>query len=155
MYLEEYKPQHEESINNYYLTKEMSYYTSFPKDCILISLENKLFHSILAFCDQNLVTFLVLDEGEEKMLFTQNKYAILLRSFSTDSRFLKKGYAKETLRLLPKFIQQNYPHINEIVLAVNEKNNNAQNLYLQTGFINNGTKLTGPKGELIVMTQQL
>lgn len=153
MYLEEYTPQHKEVVNNYYLTEEMNYYTSHPKDCLLKSAENKSFHSILAFSDQALVTFLVLDEGKDNMLYTDNKNTMLLRSFSTDSRFLKKGHAKEALRILPKFIQQNYPHIEEIVLAVNMKNTSAQNLYLKTGFIDKGTRVQGPIGELMVMTK--
>lgn len=37
MYLKEYNPQHKEVVNNYYLTEEMNYYTSHPKDCLLKS----------------------------------------------------------------------------------------------------------------------
>ncbi|MEG0256589.1 N-acetyltransferase, partial [Vagococcus sp.] len=123
MKLIEYSDSYKTNINNYFLTEEMTYYTGIPKDCIAISEEMPSFHSILAFSDNNeLVTFFVLDEGEDKTLYTDNLNSMLLRSFSTDSHHIKKGYAKEALGLLADFVRVNFPHINEIVLAVNEKN---------------------------------
>ncbi len=119
------------------------------------SKKDHLFHPILSFSNDTLVTFLVLDEGKEKMTYTTNRHALLLRSFSTDSRYLKKGYAMNTLLLLNNFVKNQYPHIDEIILAVNQKNIPAQALYLKAGFIDTGKRIKGIKGELMILTKEI
>lgn len=153
MLLTEYQDTFDKLINHYFLTEDMTYYTSLPKECVKKSKITSTFHSILAISNDELVTFLVLDEGDDKLNYTKNTNALLLRSFSTDSRQTKKGFAKKTLLLLPDFVKQNFPHVNEIVLAVNEKNTIAEKLYLQTGFIDSHLRIMGPKGKQKVLKQ--
>ena len=50
------------------------------------------------------------------------------------------------------YVKNNFPYINEIVLAVNIANTAAQNLYKKCGFTDYGVRRQGPKGELIVMS---
>lgn len=56
------------------------------------------------------------------------------RSFSVDQRYRGQGIGKRTLEILPAYIKQHYPRINEITLAVNTDNEKAINLYEQAGY---------------------
>ncbi|QXE02336.1 hypothetical protein [Terribacillus sp. DMT04] len=56
-----------------------------------------------------------------------------MRTFSTDYHCLEKGYGKGTLEQLPAFVREAFPHIDEIVLAVNEGNALARRLYEKAG----------------------
>jgi RimJ/RimL family protein N-acetyltransferase len=102
-----------------------------------------------------LVTFFVLHKNEGVKPYSNNIHAILLRAFSTDFRYQGMGYAKKALMLLPPFVKVNFKEINEIVLAVNVQNVVAQKLYQKCGFIDNGVRKMGKKGELIIMSYYL
>ncbi|MFV0559310.1 MAG: GNAT family N-acetyltransferase [Enterococcus sp.] len=155
MYLVEYDMQHREAINNYCLTDAMIYFTSEPKENVSISETKRTYHSIVCYANKKLVTFFVLDESSAKSIYTNEPNAMLLRAFSTDTRYTRKGHAKEALTLLPDFVKQQYPHIKEIVLAVNSKNNAAQKLYLNANFSDTGKKARGEKGELLIFNYKI
>jgi RimJ/RimL family protein N-acetyltransferase len=70
----------------------------------------------------------------------------LIRSFSTDSRETRKGYATKSLRALIPFIKSNFEGVEEVVLGVNEKNPNAYQMYLKAGFTDTKKKYLGPRG---------
>lgn len=57
--------------------------------------------------------------------------------------------------LLPDFVKQHYCDVNEIVLAVNVRNEAAQRLYKKCGYTDKGVRVMGIKGELIVMSYDL
>lgn len=99
--------------------------------------------------------FFDLHKGEGTKPYSTNDKAILLRAFSTDYRYQGKGYAKQALQLLPAFVKENFHEINEIVLAVNVRNEAAQGLYKKCGFVDEGVREMGPKGELIIMSYYL
>src|SRR5699024_2005771 len=101
---------------------------------------------ILAMDDGQLVTFFSLDLGEDAFRLSQNKYAILVRSFSTDARYQGRGYAKRALQLLPAFLKDNFPYVDKVVLAVNCKNVAAQGLYTGCGFIDTLRRCKGRTG---------
>lgn len=84
--------------------------------------------------------------------YSGNRTAILIRAFSTEVQEQGKGYAKKALQLLPLYVQKNFPHLNEIVLAVNSANTAMQNLYKKCGFQDYGIRRQDPKGEWIVMS---
>lgn len=144
MQLLEYNPAYSKFIKDYYL--EDLTYTGTPMEAVEKSEKNKEYHSILCIEAGNLVTFFVLDYGEDKYKYTDEKNIFLLRSFSTDSRFKRKGYAKRSLQLLRKFVKKEYPFISKIVLGVNEKNEPAINLYKNAGFYDTSKKYKGAKG---------
>lgn len=155
MKLVEYYSDLHEDVKNYFLTEEMQYYTVRPQESILLSEKHSDYHSIAAYQDETLVTFFVLDGTSDKNLYTAKDDALLLRSFSTDSRYLKQGHARQALLLLPDFISQNYPAIKEVVLAVNINNLAAQKLYKKSGFIDNGTRVAGAKGQLLIFSRPI
>ncbi|MDZ5473088.1 GNAT family protein [Bacillus sp. 31A1R] len=150
-----YEDGFESLINQYELTEEQLRYTNTPKNCIELSKEDADRYSILALEDHQLVTFFVLHRNEGVKPYSSNERAILLRGFSTDFRHLGNGYAKKSLTLLPDFVRGNFKDINEIVLAVNTGNEIAQELYKKCGFIDEGERRMGSKGELLVLSYHL
>jgi len=55
------------------------------------------------------------------------------------------------LLLLEEFVKCYFPIKNEVVLAVNERNIPAQNLYAKVGFEDKGFRRMGPIGQQIIM----
>ncbi len=53
--------------------------------------------------------------------------------------------------LLDEFVKRYFPIKNEVVLAVNERNIPAQNLYAKVGFQDKGFRRMGPIGQQIIM----
>ena len=94
------------------------------------------------------VTFFVLHEKDG--IFRKSE-SLLLRGFSTDFYHQGKGYAKKSLMLLPGFIHNECSYIDEIVL-VNVKNKTAQSLYKKCGYVDEGARKMGRRGELIIMS---
>ncbi|MBB4826004.1 RimJ/RimL family protein N-acetyltransferase [Sporosarcina luteola] len=155
MHLVEYEDHYREKIDSYYLSDEQLHYTETPSKAVERSRLDLDRHPVLAIKDNDLITFFVLHENEGVKPYSENRKAILLRAFSTDFRYQGKGYAKQSLLLLPQFIRTQFPHINEIVLAVNVKNTAAQELYKKCGYKDKGIRKMGRKGELIIMCFQL
>lgn len=150
-----YDERFKQEIDQYQLNEEQLRYTGDPKDCIKLSNEDSERHSILAMENDQLVTFFVLHKNEGVKPYSDNDYAILIRAFSTDFRQQGKGYAKKALMQLPAFVRDNFTEINELVLAVNLGNEAAQGLYKKCGFIDEGVRRMGKKGELIIMSYYL
>ncbi|MFJ8262163.1 GNAT family N-acetyltransferase [Rummeliibacillus sp. NPDC094406] len=150
-----YTDKYNELIENYKLTEEQMKFTGTPIECIEISNEDADRSSILAIELEQLVTFFDLHKNEGVKPYSQNHNAILLRAFSTDARQQGKGYAKKALQLLPQFVKNDFSDIDEIVLAVNVANVAAQSLYKKCGFVDNGVRTMGKKGELIIMSYYL
>ncbi|MCU9613251.1 GNAT family N-acetyltransferase [Caldibacillus lycopersici] len=150
-----YKENYHDAITNYLITEEQLRYTGAPKDAVALAQEEPERYPILAMENNQLVTFFVLHPNEGVKPYTENEKAILVRAFSTDYRHQGKGYAKLALQLLPNFVRENFPEINEIVLAVNLQNVAAQELYKKSGFVDEGRRTMGRKGVLIVMSYYL
>ena len=155
MKLHFYNHEFDKLIENYTLTDEQLRFTGTPKDAIDLSNAEQNRYSILAVKNEQLVTFFSLHKGEGVKPFSTNDNAILIRSFSTDFHQQGKGYGKNALMLTPEFVRSHFIGINEIVLAVNVKNEIAQALYKKCGYIDKGVREMGRSGELIVMSYHL
>ncbi len=155
MELHFYGEHNQALIEQYQLPDEQLRYTAMPAECIALATSDDCRLPVLVIEEDKLVTFFVLHHGEGINTYTTNKQAILIRAFSTDYREQGKGYAKKALRLLPAFIHSHFPYMSEIILAVNVKNDAAQSLYKNCGFIDEGQRRMGPKGELIIMSFSL
>jgi RimJ/RimL family protein N-acetyltransferase len=92
------------------------------------------------------VGFFVLHECGEIYDFTENDNAIFLRAFSIDRNHQGKGYAKLAMNSLPKFVQNYFPKVGEIILTVNENNLAAKGLYEKSGFVYKGKNKQGRTG---------
>lgn len=150
-----YSDQFQKQIETYKLDEEQLRFTTHPLECIELAKEDLSRHSILAFEDKNFVTFFVLHENEGVKPYSNNPNAILLRAFSTDTYHQGKGHAKQALKLLPDYVKEKFKEVNEIVLAVNIGNDVAQSLYKKNGFVDEGVRKEGKKGELIIMSYYL
>lgn len=158
MKLIEYKGQNKmkEQIEHYHLPKEQAIFSGLPKDSIMEASKDKSRYPIMLVTgDASLITFFVLHEKAGVRAYSDNEQAILLRSFSTDSRYQGKGYGKLALQLLPDYIKNNFESINEIVLAVNSVNVSAIGLYDKSGFIDTNRRIKTDYGELAVLSQTI
>lgn len=107
---------------------------------------------LLGMVDQQLVCYGLLDFSEAKSEYTRNEESVVLRSFSTDSRHLRKGHASRFLSQLPDYLHTYAPHVNELVLGVNVANPNALRLYEKVGFEDTGRKFHDKKGYQHIMS---
>lgn len=150
-----YNINFKKDIDQYQITEEQLRFTGRPIDSIQLSEEDPDRYSILAMEGHQLVTFFDLHKNEGVKPYSKNEQAILIRAFSTDFRYQGMGYAQQALRLLPDFVRENFSGINEIVLAVNLQNKVAQAVYQKCGYIDEGERRMGKKGELIMMSFRL
>lgn len=155
MELVKYNSKYDSLINDYYLPEEQLYYSAMPAEAVELSKNNNDRHTLLGMDDGELVTFFILHENEAVQPYSDQPTDILLRSFSTNYKHQGKGYAEKTLELLPGFMKQYLPHIDAIVLGVNVKNTAGQNLYKKCGYVDEGNRVMGSKGEMIVMKYYL
>lgn len=101
------------------------------------------------------VGFFVFDLGKDKLELSDNFNCILVRSFSINPKFQGLGYGKMAMNLVPKFVQNNYPDVSEVVLSVNEKNDLAYQIYLKTGYNYYGKTREGRSGLQRILTKKI
>lgn len=99
--------------------------------------------------------FFVLDFGEDKLDLTDNGDSVLLRSLSVNPGMQGKGIGKEAMAGVDDFVRKNFPHCNEIVLAVNRKNELAYHIYLKAGYSYDGKTRMGRSGPQYLMYKKL
>ena len=136
-----YRSSDREVLQSYQLTDLR--FTSHPKE-VVADLENR--YAILGLEEHQIVTFLILDAGEEKYTYGAQPDSLLLRNFSTDEGFQMRGYGSKTLKLLPDFIREHLPMYKSIILGVNERNQVASYLYRENGFSKQPQRILGPAG---------
>lgn len=89
--------------------------------------------------------------GPQEYGFYQNDYA-LIRGFSIDDRYRNQGYSSKALKDIFQFIDLTLNlKTNHIILAVNEKNLQAQKAYKNSGFSIIKRNVKGKKGNLLIM----
>ncbi len=148
--LESYHEKYQEALN-YQLSEEQAVFTGLPSELLERSQTNPGYKPIVILFNQEVAGFFVLDSGEDKFHYTDQEKSLLLRGYSIHPNFQGKGIAKASLRLLPAFIKQLDSDIEQIVLGVNEANKPAQGVYTALGFIDEGRRYMGTKGEQIAM----
>lgn len=112
-------------------------------------------YPITVFYNENIAGFFVLDFGEDKFDLTENSDSVLLRSLSINPVFQGKGIGKSAMVEVDNFIKEHFSDCNEIVLAVNEPNTAAFQLYSKTGYIFEGKTKEGRNGLQYVMYKKL
>ncbi|MGH1519938.1 GNAT family N-acetyltransferase [Chryseobacterium sp. JK1] len=110
---------------------------------------------VTIFEDDKPAGFFVLDFGQDKLELTKNKDAVLLRSLSVNPQMQGKGIGKKAMQKVDDFVKENFKNCTEIVLAVNQKNNSAYRIYLQTGYIDEGKTRIGRSGPQHLMYKKL
>jgi RimJ/RimL family protein N-acetyltransferase len=112
-------------------------------------------YPITIFHDEKVAGFFVLDFGEDKFDLTENPDSVLLRSLSVNPVFQGKGIGKSAMIEVDHFIKEHFSDCNEIVLAVNEQNTLAFQLYSKTGYIFDGKTRMGRSGPQYLMYKKL
>ena len=134
--------QHHNALLNYSLSEEQINFTALPEQTFQ-RLEERIDNDakpITILLDDEPIGFFVLDYGEDKLDLTKNENSLLLRSLSINPAFQGKGFGKIAMNLVDDFVKENFPTINELVLAVNFLNKSAYDLYLKVGYIDDGSQ---------------
>lgn len=117
--------------------------------------DDDLAHPITIFYDEKPAGFFVLDFGEDKFDLTDNKNSVLLRSFSINPQLQGKGIGKSAMLKLDDFVKEHFRACDEIVLAVNQKNISAYQLYLKAEYVFEGKTRIGRSGPQFLMHKTL
>jgi GNAT superfamily N-acetyltransferase len=141
-----YNEKYKEQLSGFHLPEQQLEFTSMPLEKIENpDISNNTVH-VLILEDEEPAGYFALEDGEKLHKYSDNQNARLLTSFSIDSGQQGKGFAKKGLSLLPAFVRNRLPGVNEVVLGVNKRNEAAISLYLKTGFVDEGEVYMGPKG---------
>ncbi|WP_423418642.1 GNAT family N-acetyltransferase [Fictibacillus nanhaiensis] len=150
-----YESKDFQAAMEYCLPPEQSLFTSMP-DEVLETFQSDIFNQpFVIYSDQQLVGWFALYTDQSGNMYTTNRQAILLKSFSIDARFQKRGLALDSLRLLPKIVKQQYKDKNEILLTVHETNDAAISLYRKAGFLHKGENHNGEFGIEMIFRMSL
>ncbi|MHC5247267.1 GNAT family N-acetyltransferase [Enterococcus sp. LJL90] len=144
-----------EKIADYHLPPEQLIFSGLPLDAIEKAAADDSRLPVFLEDQGNFPTFMILHGWPGPQIYTDNQHAVLLRSYSTDSRFQGQGYADASLKLLPAFTKEHFPTAEELILGVNSKNSKAIKLYQKHGFTETLPPLTTEYGQLLLMTLPL
>lgn len=146
-YTEEYK----ETFQTYTLPEEQVQFTAHPMELLNHAKQGPTRNPIVILADDKPVGIFSLQSGSRVQEYTTKEKSLLLTSFSINYTEQGNGYAKRALQLLPNYVGLYFPNIEEIVLAVNERNIPAQKLYITVGFEDRGQRRMGPIGPQLVL----
>ncbi|MFZ3590701.1 GNAT family N-acetyltransferase [Bacillus sp. DJP31] len=153
--LEFYKNEFDSPLQDYHLSGEQLNFTAHPLEALIKCQGEPKRHPIVILYNNVPAGFFVLHLGDGAKEYSENKKAILLRAYSISTPFQGEGIAKRSLILLPTFVNEHFPEINEIVLAVNLKNTIAQKLYFTCGFVDTCKRVIGRAGEQYILQMKL
>ncbi|MCW3162431.1 GNAT family N-acetyltransferase [Chryseobacterium oryctis] len=142
---------------NYVLDEIQAQYTStaeFALQRIKDRNTNQEF-PVTIFENEKSAGFFTLDFGEDKLDLTDNMHSVLLRSLSINPQMQGRGIGKLAMTEIDSFIQEHFKNCNEIVLAVNQNNVSAYNLYLKVGYQCDGKTRMGRSGPQFLMYKKL
>lgn len=142
---------------NYTLDELQSKYTSTAEFALNRMAERntgKEF-AVTIFEDEKPAGFFTLDFGEDKLDLTDNQNSTLLRSLSVNPELQGRGIGKTAMLQVDDFVRKNFNDCDEIVLAVNQNNISAYELYLKVGYHYEGKTRIGRSGPQYLMFKKL
>lgn len=146
---------HEDLLEQFELTEEQLKFVKSPEVNINVAKEDTNRTPIFGLNEEGIpVVFFVLHEHSEFESKFEVDNSIYLRSFSTDNRHLRQGYAKQALIALPEFIMSNFPHIKYITLLVDVPDIVAHDMYLKLGFVQ-GNQVEGERYPAYCMVKKI
>ncbi|MCP1306650.1 GNAT family N-acetyltransferase [Paenibacillus tyrfis] len=150
-----YRREHDVALRAFELPEEQAQFTALPGEVLEASLNDENQYPVVILAGDMPVGFFVLHRGEVTVPFSDNPNAILLRAFSVDRAHQGRGYAKRGMQNAAAFVAKHLPGVEEIVLAVNERNLVAKRLYEASGFRDTGRKRQGPIGMQHILSLSL
>jgi len=155
--LQPYIPEYYDDLTAYCLDEEQTQFSMVPQQILnnpeVLAKVERTQYCILYHAKP--VGFFSLDTSTDRLVYTSNQHAILLRALSLNPQYQGKGIAKQAMLLLPDFVKTHYPAINEIVFGVNFENEQAYQLYLKTHYRDTQKVYQGVKGPQRVMAQKI
>ncbi|KQT25825.1 GNAT family acetyltransferase [Chryseobacterium sp. Leaf405] len=142
---------------NYPLTELQLEYTSSAEFALkrIAERNTDLEFPVTIFKNKKPVGFFTLDFGEDKLDITDNQNSTLLRSLSINPELQGQGIGKVAMLKIDDFIKENFKDCKEIVLAVNQNNISAYELYLKVGYQYDGKNRMGRSGMQYLMYKKL
>ncbi|MCU7556922.1 GNAT family N-acetyltransferase [Macrococcus capreoli] len=142
-------------LTQFELTESQLKFVKSPDENIKIAKVDQNRTAIFGINEEgNPVVFFVLHEHSEFEHEFDVPNSIYVRSFSTDCRYLRKGYATQALTALPNFLKTYFPHIEYITLLVDVPNDSAREMYIKQGFIQ-GKRIEGERYPAYCMTKKI
>ncbi|MET3193879.1 GNAT family N-acetyltransferase [Bacillus sp. OAE603] len=149
-----YEEKYRNAIANYDLPKEQAIYTSYPIEALeQIECEQEL--PVLILLENDVIGFFILDGRTKGNLYTNNKNAIVFKSFSIDQRFQGRKLGEQSINILSSFTKKMMANKNEIILTVHHTNIPAIHLYRKCGFIDKGIRYSGEHGDELVFHYEI
>lgn len=145
-----YEKNDDLAISDYCLPENLAIYTTLPRYIIEAFKKDIYNQPYVIFVGHDLVGCFALYTNYKGNIYTENKNAIIFKSFSIDFRYQRRGLAFKTLTLLPEIVKLHFPNKNEIMLTVHHTNLPAISLYIKAGFIDKGLRFAGDYGEEII-----
>ncbi|MFG6496116.1 GNAT family N-acetyltransferase [Fictibacillus sp. UD] len=146
-----FEEKHREALEKFYLPEDQEKFTQLPAKALTFCEEDDKRTPVVIEASGKTVGFFVLHTGENIQDFTANPNAMVIRALSINHSEQGKGYAKDAMLQLPEFVTANFPDVNELILAVNFKNEPAKKLYEKAGFVDRGQIKHGPVGPQYVL----
>jgi RimJ/RimL family protein N-acetyltransferase len=146
-----YEEKHKEGLLTFYLPENQEKFTQLPSQALELCKQDEERYPIVIKADGKTVGFFVLHKGENIRDFTANTNAMVIRALSINHTEQGKGYAKAAMTQVSSFVSKHFPEINELILAVNFKNEPAKRLYEKAGFQDRGQIKHGPVGPQYVL----
>ena len=142
---------------NYILNEFQLSYTSTAEFALnrMAKRNTGLEFAITIFDDEKPAGFFTLDFGEDKFDLTETQNSTLLRSLSINPELQGKGIGKAAMLQIDDFVRENFKDCEEIVLAVNQNNIPAYELYLKVGYHYDGKTRIGRSGLQYLMYKKL
>lgn len=154
--LQFFKQNHFSEVN-YPLTELQLEYTSSAEFALnrMAERNTELEFAVTIFYGEKPAGFFTLDFGEDKLDLTDNPNSTLLRSLSVNPEMQGKGIGKAAMIQIDDFVRKNFKDCEEIVLAVNQNNISAYELYLKVGYHYEGKTRIGRSGPQYLMFKKL
>lgn len=129
-----YNDEYQTLVNNYCLSERKLRYVREPKIAISLMKKDPQRYAVLALENDHLVAFLTLYEAQSDDCYANDEKNLFVQDISADYRHLNNGYTKQALELLPEFIHQHFPTINQLTIIVNEDKSFTKALCRHSGF---------------------
>lgn len=142
---------HLEALREFTLSDEQLNYTSLPMPAFELCMGDHERNPVVILDGEKVVGFFVLHSGSGASEYTTNPNAMLLRALCITSSEQGKGYGKQAMSLVGDYVKENFPEIDEVVLAVNERNDAARGIYLENGYVDHNKKKEGRSGLMSIL----
>lgn len=150
-----YETQHDEMLSKFVLPDEQKKFTATPTEALNACGKDPNRHPVVILYQGEAAGFFVLHHGPDIRPYTENPNAVLIRALSMNLAWQGRGIAKQAMKVLPGYASVHFPFCNELVLAVNQSNEAAQQLYFKTGFVDEGKRISGRIGIQLILHQDL